>query len=150
MALKCGCYMLICRDQLLVCAWQQSGARSKNDHAYSIGFVKLRMAVTRVGTYNNISSQLTETKMTVHIGDFQICTRQLGTTDDNISSYLTEAELTGTCMYTACALIPCILDFFYFSYSLATSCQTKIQYRFHSVCSFLTGIFRTVTNIQAL
>ena len=40
-----------------------------------IGFVKLRMAVT---TYNNIFSQVTEAKMTVHIiGDFQICARQL-------------------------------------------------------------------------
>ena len=35
MGLKCGCYMLICRDQL-VCAWQQSGARSENGRAYRI------------------------------------------------------------------------------------------------------------------
>ena len=92
-SLKCGCYMLICRDQLLVCAWQQSGARSKNDHVYSIGFVKLRMAVTRVGTYNNISSQLTEAKMTAYRRFPNLHTVAV-TTDDNISSYLTETEMT--------------------------------------------------------
>ena len=43
------------------------------------------MAVT---TYNDISSQVTEAKMTVHIGDFQICARQLP--DNSSSSYLTE------------------------------------------------------------
>ena len=39
-----------------------------------IGFVKLRMAIT---TYNDISSQVTEAKMVVHIEDFQIWVRQL-------------------------------------------------------------------------
>ena len=39
-----------------------------------IGYVNLSMAVT---TYSNISSQMTEAKMTVHIGDFQICAQQL-------------------------------------------------------------------------
>ena len=65
------------------------------------------MAVT---TYNDISSQVTEAKMTVHIGDFQICARQLP--DDNISSYLTETEIT--VHICVCASIPCKLDFFSF------------------------------------
>ena len=64
-------------------------ARSKNDHAYSIGFVKLRMAVTRVGYFQSADR-----------GKNDCAYRRFPnlhtavTTDDNISSYLTEAEMT--------------------------------------------------------
>ena len=62
------------------------------------------MAVT---AYNNISSQVTEAKMAVHIDRRfpNLCTAVA--TDDNISSYLTEPEMTMHICVWPCASVPC-------------------------------------------
>ena len=68
MALNFDCYMLIEISKFV---------HSKNVPAKmtaQIGYVNLCMVVT---TYSNISSQMAEAKMNVHIGDFQICALQL-------------------------------------------------------------------------
>ena len=52
------------------------------------------------------------------------------TTDDNISSYLAEAEMTVHVMWHVCINSLYKLDFFSF---LILASDFKIQYRFHSV-----------------
>ena len=71
---------------------------------------------TAVTTYNNISGQLTEAKMTMHIRRFRNWCMTV-TTDDNISSYLTEAEMTVHVGFlNLCTAYASMYIFFHFSY----------------------------------
>ena len=117
LALKCGCYMLICRDQL-GCA-RQSGARSENDRAYrTVCFYHVTYAFQSESTlYSclNVKKLLARSRHEiwlngwvfvyelsgcgfesscshVHIGFGNLSTAV--TTDDEISSYLAKAEMT--------------------------------------------------------
>ena len=108
MALKCGCYMLICRDQL-VCA-RVPEAKMTVPRA----LVNLSTAVT---TFNDISSQVDRGKNDCAHRRFPNLRMVV---DGDISSYLTEAEMhiefQNLC--ATCASIPCKLIFFvHFSYS---------------------------------
>ena len=68
---------------------------------------------TAVTTDDNVSSQVTEAKMTMHKGFLNFCTAV--TTDENISSQVTESEVTvhneflNLCM--TCASVPCKREF---------------------------------------
>ena len=114
--MKCGCYLLICRDQL-VCA-RQLGARRENDR------------VSRICKFENDSYYLYRHFRSGDRGKNDHAYRKFPnlctavTTDDNISSYLTEAEMTMHIEFqnlcAACASIPCKLDFF-FSFLVLTN-----------------------------
>ena len=102
MALKCGCYMLICTDQL-VCAWK-SGARSENDHRICKVENGSLLLLYQYFQSGDDSGKNDHAYSLLYYRRFSnLHTAVTTVTDDNVT------------IVRPCASIPCKLDFFYFS-----------------------------------